>query len=250
MQSVLIRNDTDAQDEKVTQTRPNETLLIGGRTTLGVVRVGDTVRRPLGSSSHFVSHLLRHLVVVGFDGVPRALGRDDQARDILTWIDGDVPSELSTHSDEVLAAAARLIRYYHDATAALVDSPAARAVGIEVVCHNDLSPCNFVFRTGLPVAIIDFDAAAPGTRCRDLGYAAWLWLDLGNSELAAPEQIRRFRVFLDAYGSGPSDADVVSAMLDRQVQLASQGRTNGNPAMTQWADDCRAWVQRTFADIC
>ncbi|WP_165504856.1 phosphotransferase [Rhizobium pisi] len=46
--------------------------------------------------------------------------------------------------------------------------------GFEVVYHNDLSPCNFVFRQQIPVAIIDFDAASFGRRVYDLGYAAWL----------------------------------------------------------------------------
>jgi len=228
-------------------TRPDEILLAGGRTTQGVVRVGDTVRRPSGLHSHFVSALLRHLAAAGFDGAPRALGRDDCGRDILAWIDGEVPAELSIHSDEVLAAAARLIRRYHDATAPLVATPAAQAAGIEVVCHNDLSPCNFVFRAGLPVAIIDFDAASPGRRVHDLGYAAWLWLDLGNVELAAPGQRRRFQVFHDACAPGLSRAELIASVLERQLELASQGRTKGNAAIVRWADDCRAWVQRNFA---
>ena len=92
-----------------------------------------------------------------------------------------------------------MIRRYHDLSADLLASP-RRRVGIEVVCHNDLSPCNFVFRAGVPVAIIDFDAAAPGSRNWDLGYAAWLWLDLGSPEIAAVEQRRRLAVFLEATG--------------------------------------------------
>jgi aminoglycoside phosphotransferase (APT) family kinase protein len=43
------------------------------------------------------------------------------------------------------------------------------------VCHNDPSPCNYVLVDGCPVALIDFDHAAPGDRPRDIAYAGWLW---------------------------------------------------------------------------
>jgi len=55
------------------------------------VRVGDTVRRMAGSSRLAVRDLLLHLESVGFDGAPRYLGTDDQGREVLSWIDGDVP---------------------------------------------------------------------------------------------------------------------------------------------------------------
>ena len=55
----------------------------------GVVRVGDTVRRP-GTAAP-VRALLRHLEKVGFGGAPRHLGVDGQGRDVLSWIEGDVP---------------------------------------------------------------------------------------------------------------------------------------------------------------
>ena len=58
-----------------------ETVLAGGDLNL-VVRVGDSVRRPLGSWSSAVHALLRHFELVGFDGAPRFLGIDDQGREI------------------------------------------------------------------------------------------------------------------------------------------------------------------------
>lgn len=51
-----------------------EIPLVGGDVTEGVVRVGDTVRRPVGSHSPLVHTLLRHLEEVGFPGAPRFLG--------------------------------------------------------------------------------------------------------------------------------------------------------------------------------
>jgi Phosphotransferase enzyme family len=154
-----------------------ERPLSGGRTTAGVVRIGETVRRPARNNSEFVRRLLTHLAAAGFEGAPRHLGVDGEGRELFGFVPGTVPDELdSTLPDDTLAAAARLIRRFHDATAGS-DLAGSR----EVVCHGDLSPCNFVFEGGIPVAIIDFDAAAPGARLDDLGYALFLWLNLGTA---------------------------------------------------------------------
>ena len=53
----------------------------------------------------------------------------------------------------------------------------------EVVCHNDLSPKNTVYRDrglGLrPVAFIDWDIAGPGDRLHDVAHVCWQYLPLG-----------------------------------------------------------------------
>jgi aminoglycoside phosphotransferase (APT) family kinase protein len=220
-----------------------EVPLIGGRVTAGVVRVENTVRRPPTANSDFVRRLLDHLASRNFEGTPSALGTDERGRDILAFIDGEVPTELTYHDDGTLRAAASLIRRFHDLSAELVATPAAQAVGIEVICHNDLSPCNFVFRDGVPVAIIDFDAAAPGSRLHDLGYAAWLWLDLGSPAITASEQKRRLAVIVQTYGMYSPDS-ILSAALKRQIILAAEGQRIGNLAMTEWATECMKWTRR------
>jgi len=48
-----------------------EIPLAGGQQTPGVVRIGDTVRRPMGPNAPFDHELLRYLEEVGFDGAPR-----------------------------------------------------------------------------------------------------------------------------------------------------------------------------------
>jgi aminoglycoside phosphotransferase (APT) family kinase protein len=116
----------------------------------------------------------------------------------------------------------RVIRRYHDATAG-----SALAGQREVVCHNDLSPCNFVFRGGVPVGIIDFDAASPGVRLQDIGYAIFLWLNLGADVPSPDEQARRIELFCDAYGvelGGQVIEAVVAAVTANIERLKVDGR--------------------------
>ncbi len=176
----------------------HERPLTGGWVTSGVVRVGDTVRRPRGPNAAFVEQLLRHLERVGFEAAPRHLGLDEQGREILTYLVGEVPSACRAtvwHDDE-LVAIATLLRRFHDAT-----TGTSLAADAEVVCHNDFGPWNLVWRDGRPVGIIDFDNAAPGARLDDLGYAVWKALNLGLIDLPVSEQRRRASVFAGAYGA-------------------------------------------------
>ena len=210
-----------------------------GRTTPGVVRVGNTVRRPINGRGALAQDLLRHLEGRGFNGAPRFLGIDDAGREILSFIPGVVPPELGYFTDTQLAAAARLLRQFHDAT---LDCP--QRDGYDVLCHGDASPCNCVFVDDTPTAFIDFDAAHPGSRLEDLGYAAWLWIDMGNDELSPDLQGRRVADFFSSYGV--DDADALSSIISAQVTLAERATLGG---VRDWSLTCRAWVQRNRDEL-
>jgi len=212
----------------------HEIPLIGGRTTTGVVRIGDTVHRPIKARATFAHELLRHLHTRGCSAAPEFLGVDDAGREMLSFIPGFVPPELGDFSDAQLRAAARLLRQLHDAT---LDCPLRGRH--EVVCHGDPSPCNCVFVDGVPAAFIDFDAAHPGTRLDDLGYAAWLWIDIGNDELSADVQAQRVAAFFQSYGLSTEDA--IGAIVSAQVALARRTDVDG---VRQWSNNCRMWVER------
>jgi Phosphotransferase enzyme family len=218
----------------------DEILLSGGRTNVGVVRMGNTVHRPLRPNSEFVQALLSYIRQQGCEFVPQPLGLDDEGREVLSFIEGDVPDDLGNYDDDVLITAARLIRTYHDASSGFVS-----VSELEVICHNDLSPCNFVFREGKPLGIIDFDTAAPGSRVMDLGYAVWLWLDLGNDDLSVKEQKRRFELFLEAYGENNLKS-VVEAMLLRQSIIIAEGKRLGKIAMMTWAEESYQWTTKNL----
>ena len=97
-----------------------EIPLLGGDVTEGIVRVGGTVRRPMGRNAAFVHALLNHLEAVGFDGAPRYLGVDAAGREVLTYIEGEVagrPHPAWIADEGRLASIGRLLRRYDDATA-------------------------------------------------------------------------------------------------------------------------------------
>jgi hypothetical protein len=213
----------------------DERLLEGGRQTAGIVRVGDTVRRPLHRRSDFVHAVLRHLEAVGFSGAPRLLGVDEQGREVLGFIEGEV--DAAPLSDARLASAAGLIRGFHDATAG-----SDLAGGEEVVCHGDLGPHNTVFVGDEAVALIDWDEdVAPAPRVVDLAHAVWCFVDVGESGGPLDEQGRRVRLMCGAYGWDNPVAviDEIDALLrrarDRHVRA-------GRPRAVAVFDDLIAWM--------
>ena len=222
-----------------------EVPLAGGRVTPGVVRVGDTVRRPVSGDRSLVHRVLRHLEAHGFEGTPRFLGMDEKKREILSFLPGAVPDDLGHFSDAQLGVAAALLRRFHDATA---DLDLVRQPGAEVICHNDWGPPNAIFRDGLPCGIIDFDTLAPGLRLWDLGYSAFSWLDLGNPDYAGEEQVRRLGVFAAGYDvPGCSPAPIAAFAIARQTALASWGRIQNKHDMADWAAQAADWTVRNIA---
>jgi Ser/Thr protein kinase RdoA (MazF antagonist) len=194
----------------------DEIPLGGGWTTAGAVRVGDTFRRPIGPNAEWVHRLLRFLEAARFPAAPRFVGFDAEGREILSYIEGDVPSDCrsTVWTDDQLAAAARLLRCFHDTTA-----HSDLVAGAEVACHNDFGPWNIVWRDGAPVALIDFDNAGPGARLDDLGYAVWKHVNLGLLPLEIHEQARRMRVMAEAYG-----VEVDSRLLDAVAEAQERMR--------------------------
>ncbi len=217
-----------------------EIPLLGGRVTAGVVRIGDTVRRPIVGDRSQVHCLLQHLERVGCTAVPRFLGVDEAGREILTFLPGEVPGDLGHYDERTLRAAGSLLRLFHDATASF---SAVADAGAEIMCHNDWGPPNAVFRDGCPVGIIDFDTARPGLRLWDLGYSAASWVDLGDQTYTGQEQVNRLRVFADGYGHPDCSVQLIAAFcLARRAALAAAGRMKGNLALAEWSEESVRWA--------
>lgn len=219
----------------------DEQVLAGAVST--VVRTGEIVRRSTGPWSPAVHALLRHLEDAGFDGAPRFLGVDDRGRELLSFITGDVVSQVrpDVMTENALAELGRLLRRMHDLAAgfALPDDLAwaypleTEVPGDPVPCHNDLSPKNVVFRDGLPVAFIDWDLAAPAPGVWDLAHCVWQFVplvhDAGWIHAGWPEppplsiQLQRMRALVDGYELGAASRIGFGAVVALRMERTSTG---------------------------
>jgi hypothetical protein len=229
-----------------------EVLLVGGTANRGqVVRVGDTVRRPLRDTSAATHALLRHLDAVGFAGAPRVLGVDGRGREVLSYVPGAAvtpPYPTWALTDDALLSVAHLLRDYHRAVSTFDpaghDWPPGPPVPFAgpLVTHNDVNLDNVVFRDGRAAALIDFDLASPGSRVWDVAGAARLWAPLRpDRHVADPRRGRtltRFRLFADGYGLTDADRDgLVAAVLanhDWSYQVVGTAAANGHPAFSDY----------------
>jgi hypothetical protein len=177
-----------------------------------VTRLGETVRRVPGFWTPAVHALLRYLEEHGFAGAPKVLGFDDHGREILGYIAGrTVPASLQGfRSDNVLIAVAHLLRSFHDVVAGFtppsnVKWQTQRGAPQDgaIICHNDVAPWNTVFRGEHPVALLDWDYAAPGPPIWDVAHALWRYVPLsfaGDAPGLLAQQARRMVIFCRAYG--------------------------------------------------
>ncbi|PJE95358.1 kinase [Streptomyces carminius] len=228
---------------------PEEQPLTGGNVSAGVVRVGDTVRRPAGPWTPAVHALLAHLHRVGFRGAPRPLGVDERGREVLAFAPGTTVWPDRFHLlDPVgrLAHVARLIRDFHDAAAEFVPPPGARwrvlvpAEGDEIIAHHDLAPWNLVHDGGDGWVFIDWDGAAPGSRLADLAYAAHAFVPLSaDPARQRADAAGRLRAFAGAYGLDEDERRRLVPLLGRRTRamhdfLRERAALGAEPWTTLW----------------
>ena len=238
-------------------------ILRGGYTNDGqVVRVGETVRRPWRKTSPATGALLVHLERVGFDGAPRFLGRDEDGRETLSYVDGEAaiePQQPWALTDEALVSVARLLRAFHDAVASFDPSPYTWPQAVPerfrdgTISHNDPNLDNVVFADGRAVALIDFDLASPGSAVWDVACAARLWAPLRDpADVPHERSLARLRLFLDAYELPlPERGRVIDAMVEAHdwcYRIVRGALRNGHePFERMWRGGGEAKAQRTRA---
>jgi hypothetical protein len=261
-----------------------EIPLAGGDVTEGVVRVGDTVRRPVGPHSPLVHALLTHLESIGFDGAPRFLGIDGAGREVLSYIDGEVagrPRPPWIADEARLASVGRLVRAYDDAAAsfippagALPAEPPPEPPGIppapvyppELIGHVDITPENVVFRDGRAFALIDFDLAKPATRADEMFNTMMWWAPLSDPRDVDPllqrvDVPRRARILADAYGLSDADRErVIEVAVVRSRRswhlMKDRAKTHGGGWQRMWdagvGDEIKrreAWLERHATEL-
>lgn len=247
-----------------------EVPLIGGDVTDGVVRVGDTVRRPINEQSGAVHAYLAHLERAGFDASPRFLGIDACGREVLTYIDGEMagrPLHRWAAGENVLIKIAQLQRRLHDCSANFVLPPDAQwrkrepIDGVpplfdvaDVVGHNDITPENLICVNREPVGIVDFDLAGPTTRLLDVVITLVWWAPLADPADRDPmlrdaDAGRRMRLFVDAYGLDNSDRERLLDLAQRRFTpvwhvMRRRAERDGGGWARMWAEGVGDKIRR------
>jgi hypothetical protein len=185
-----------------------------------------------------VHAVLGVLADAGYAGSPRFLGQDEEGREVLSFVEGVALTSaepLAAWGADAVAAVAALVRAFHDLTAG--SSLAAEG---EVVCHGDLSPKNTIYTAeGWPVAIIDWDQAAPGRRIEDVAHVAWQWAARATTP-TVEVAIRNLLAVAEGYGlAAVRRAALVEEILAWQRRCwtgIQAGIDAGDPRMARLAE--------------
>ena len=222
-----------------------EEPLSGGNVSVDVVRLGATVRKPWTSATPSVNHLLEHLAGRGFDASPKAFGRDDQGRQILEYIPGDVAHEALALDLDDLVRVGSLIRRLHDLTQTYTPPAWARwNVALhpdreDLVCHNDLAPWNLVLGEDRWV-LIDWDNAGPASREWELAYALHGFVGVAEGNDPTPDA-ERMAALVDGYELDRASRERLCEVLSGPARamwrrLVVGGETGSQPWATLYAD--------------
>ncbi|WP_193104350.1 phosphotransferase [Brachybacterium sp. FME24] len=220
-------------------TNPSEQPLDGGNATEGVVRVGNTVRKPWGPTTPAVHELMRTVSATGID-LPETLGRDERGRQILEFVPGTLALHAPALSLVELTRVGQLIRAIHDACVGfsptapapwepLIPAPGGQA---DLVCHSDLTPWNLIL--GERWVFIDWDGAAPSTRLWDLAYSAQSF-SLNDASADPQEAAAALAALVDGYGADEAlRGRLPEAMVERTEAMFDLLRTANARGLEPW----------------
>lgn len=229
------------------QSRTDDGPLPGGTANHGrVIRVADTVHRPVGSHTPAVHALLGHLSGTGFHRAPEVLGVQGD-EEVVGYIAGEAATEPLADwalTEQAIAGVGELLRGYHEHAAGFAglhrrwQRPVPARWRGALITHNDLNPANVIFRDGRVVAMIDFDLAAPGTPAFDLAVTACFWAPLLDAADIGDRRrghvLDRFRLLLDSYGADRAlrrtVVDAAPAANRWIADVIEDNARNGHPA--------------------
>jgi hypothetical protein len=209
-------------------------ILAGGVANAGrVVRRGEFVLRPSNPHSTSVHTFLRNLRSTGFEGASLPVEIQDDGREQLVFIEGDVPVPpfpAWAQTVDALASIAALVRSFHEASSQVPvergtwSEEMADPAGGSMICHNDVCLENVVFRDGRAIGLLDFDFAAPGRPIRDLAAFARMCVPIDDDVNAvrlgfeSVDRPVRLRLVADTYGLDASGRQELLEHLDRSMR--------------------------------
>lgn len=216
----------------------SEEALPGGNTD-GAVRIGGVVHKRAAPWTPSVHALLRHLEDAGIDGVPRVLGFDEQGRQMLTYLPGEMIGDRAdwpawARADSTLVQVGHWMRRVHDASAVFPPPKDERWFTGRtmrpgwIVGHQDAAPYNAVMDGDRLVGFFDWDTASPSPREDDLGFSALVWVPLTAPDPDddpdahdVKDRSRRLHLLLDAYGYDGDRRGFGAVIVERANRQAS-----------------------------
>lgn len=196
-----------------------EIPLSGGNASVGVVRVGATVRKPWTEHSSGVLDYMRILRERGID-LPEPLGQDDRGRMMTEFVPGHLAMNSPPLTREQFTRVGAMVRAIHDASHgldadALNLGPALIPIAEpDWVCHSDLTPWNLVI--GDRWVFIDWDGASASTRLWDLAYSAQAFTL--NDPTADPVRVADdLNAFLEGYEADTAMRSELPDVLSRRA---------------------------------
>jgi len=214
-----------------------------------VIRIGDTIRRPTNRWTPAVHSLLRHLEKAGLSEIPQVLGLDEDGREILTFLPGEVayrPWPEILHGENGLTQIGTFIRRYHEAIKDFVPPeniewhvPDLDWQPGQIIRHGDLGPWNTLWSDGQLSGVIDWDFAEPGEPLDDVAQFAWhgvplrgnaVWRKVGFKD--APDVKTRLLALCTSYGANP--VEVIDSLLRLQTEEIRRIKSLGSNGIEPW----------------
>ena len=211
----------------------------------GVFRLGNRVHRPVGYWTPAVHALLKYL-----EGrlqlIPRVHGMDDQGREVLDFLPGEVVTTPMSLTELQLISLVTWTREFHDAVSGFSHGGPWRSFPMPTptepraafIGHNDLAPYNSCFLGDELAGIFDWDLAGPTTAVNELAFIAWNCVPLCRPiepRLAAA----RLQTIAETYGAYDAEqillgvAPRIRTMLKGIPSAASAGDPGMKSLMTQ-----------------
>jgi Phosphotransferase enzyme family len=158
----------------------------------------------------------------------------DRDADLLGYIPGVSGADgwAPAVTEDGVAAAARLLRSYHDAVRdwqpetepVWFDGSVGMGGPGQVICHGDFGPWNIVSDGTTPVGLLDFEYGRPGDPLHDVAYACEYFVPFRDDGECLrwlrypepPDRRRRISTFAEAYG-----LDSAGGLVDRIIAVQS-----------------------------